>query len=134
MEKITKNFSMEEFVRSETAGRMGISNEPDSRARLAIINLCTKLLQPLRDAYGKPMEINSGYRCPALNEAVEGVPTSQHLKGEAADIRCDRPAELVRCLMDEGLDFDQCIRYSTFVHLSYKLEGENRRQFLKGKY
>lgn len=134
MEKITKNFSMEEFVRSETAGRMGISNEPDSRARLAIINLCTKLLQPLRDAYGKPMEINSGYRCPALNEAVNGAKGSQHMKGEAVDVRCDRPAELVRCLMDEGLDFDQCIRYSTFVHLSYKLEGENRRQFLKGKY
>ena len=134
MEKITKNFSMEEFVRSETAGRMGISNEPDSRARLAIINLCTKLLQPLRDAYGKPMEINSGYRCPALNEAVNGAKGSQHMKGEAADVRCDRPAELVRCLMDEALDFDQCIRYSTFVHLSYKLEGENRRQFLKGKY
>ena len=134
MEKITKNFSMEEFVRSETAGRMGISNEPDSRARLAIINLCTKLLQPLRDAYGKPMEINSGYRCPALNEAVNGAKGSQHMKGEAGEVRCDRPAELVRCLMDEGLDFDQCIRYSTFVHLSYKLEGENRRQFLKGKY
>lgn len=125
---------MEEFTRSETAERMGIRNEPGSRERLAIVNLCVKLLQPLREAYGKPMPVNSGYRCPELNKAVGGVPTSQHVKGEAADVRCDHPAELIRVLMDEGLDFDQCIKYSTFVHLSYKLEGVNRRQFLKGKY
>lgn len=133
MEKITENYTMEEFTRSETAEKLGIRNEPDSRAKLAIVNLCTKLLQPLREAYGKPMPVNSGYRCPELNKAVGGVPTSMHQNGEAADIRCDHPAELVRCLMDEGLDFDQCIRYSTFVHLSYKLDGENRRQFLKGE-
>lgn len=134
MKKITENFTMDEFTRSETAERLGIQNEPDSRAKLALVNLCTKLLQPLREAYGKAMPVNSGYRCPELNKAVNGAKNSQHMKGEAADIRCDHPAELVRCLMEEGLDFDQCIRYSTFVHLSYKLEGENRRQFLKGGY
>ena len=53
MEKITNNFSMEEFTRSETAEKLGIKNEPDNRAKLAIVNLCTKLLQPLREAYGK---------------------------------------------------------------------------------
>lgn len=80
------------------------------------------------------MKINSGYRCSELNAAVGGVPTSQHTKGEAADVACGHPAELVECLRKSGLDFDQCIQYSLFVHLSLKLTGMNRKQYLKGGY
>ena len=89
MEQITNNFTLEEFTRSETASRMGIQNVPGNREKLAIVNLCAKLLQPLRDIYGKPIRINSGYRCPELNKAVGGVPNSQHVLGEAADIHCE---------------------------------------------
>ena len=132
--KISDNFELREFTKSDTATQKGIANDPGVREVKAIENLVVNLLQPLREVYGKPMKINSGYRCPELNAAVGGVPTSQHTKGEAADVACEHPAELVRCLMDSGLDFDQCIKYSTFVHLSLKQDGENRRQFLKGRY
>lgn len=131
MEKITDNFTMEEFTRSDTAERMGISNEPGSRERLAVVNLCCKTLQPLRDAIGKPVRINSGYRRPELNKAVGGVPTSQHMKGEAADLAIDGKArELLDLLQEKGIPFDQAILYrkSNFLHVSLKLEGEQRGQ------
>ena len=133
MEKITNNFSMEEFTRSETADKLGIKNEPDSRAKLAIVNLCTKLLQPLRDIYGKPIHINSGYRCPELNKAVGGVATSQHQKGEAADLSIDGKAgDLLELIEENHLPFDQAILYRkrNFLHVSLKLEGEQREQII----
>lgn len=128
---MTKNFKLEEFTRSNTADANGIKNVPNADQKKAIENLCIKLLQPLREKYGKSMPINSGFRNDVLNKLVGGAETSQHKKGEAADIGCNKPAELVRCLMDECLDFDQCIQYPKFVHLSYKLNGANRRQFLR---
>lgn len=130
MTQISKNFKLYEFLRSDTALQKGIKNEPGGRERLALINLVTKLLQPLRDMYGKPMSINSGYRSIELNRAVGGAVNSQHTKGEAADVRCN-PSELVACLKKSGLDYDQCIQYPTFVHLSLKLEGMNRKQYFK---
>lgn len=132
--KISKNFELKEFTKSSTAKLKGIANDPGVNEIKAIENLATKLLEPLREKYGKVMRVNSGYRCPALNVVVNGVPTSQHVKGEAADIACEEPVELVECLRKSGLDFDQCIQYSTFVHLSLKLSGRNRRQFLSGRY
>lgn len=132
--KISENFELKEFTESSTAKLKGIANNPGVQEVRAIENLVTKLLQPLREKYGKAMRINSGYRCPELNVAVGGVSTSQHVKGEAADVACEHPAELVECLRHSGLDFDQCIQYSSFVHLSLKLLGSNRRQYLKGRY
>ena len=133
MEQITKNFTMQEFTRSETAEKLGIQNEPGSRERLAIVNLCVKLLQPLRDAYGKPITINSGYRCPELNKAVGGVPNSQHVLGMASDISIDGKArDLLEVLKESGLPFDQAILYrkQNFLHVSLKLEGEQRKQII----
>lgn len=132
--KLSENFELSEFTQSDTATRKGIANDPGVTEVKAIENLAVKLLQPLRKAYGKRMVINSGYRCPELNKAVGGVPTSQHVKGEAADVACTHPAYLVECLKKSGLDFDQCIQYSTFVHLSLKVAGANRKQYLKGGY
>lgn len=132
--KLSENFELSEFTRSDTATREGIVNNPGDKEIVALQNLVVKLLQPLREVYSKRMKINSGYRCPELNKAVKGSATSQHLKGEAADVACEHPAYLVECLKKSGLDFDQCIQYSTFVHLSLKLSGQNRKQYLKGKY
>lgn len=132
--KLSENFELKEFTDSKTASRKGIANNPGVNEVKAIENLVTKLLQPLREAYGKRMVINSGYRCPELNKAVGGVQASQHVKGEAADVACEHPAFLIECLKRSGLDFDQCIQYSTFVHLSLRLSGQNRKQYLKGKY
>ena len=123
MEKITDNFTLEEFTRSETAEQMGIKNVPGNREKLAIVNLCAKLLQPLRDIYGKPIRINSGYRCPELNKAVGGVETSQ-IDGKAR--------ELLELIEENHLPFDQAILYrkQNFLHVSLKVEGEQREQII----
>lgn len=131
--KLSENFELKEFVRSSTAEKLGINNVPDSNAIESLKNLCEKLLQPLRDAYKKPIKINSGYRSQALNNAVNGSKTSQHMKGEAADCAINGEAEeLLQLLIETNLDFDQAILYRSqnFLHLSYKLKGENRRQVL----
>ena len=77
---------LKEFVESQTADTLDIDNRPDWEAVINLRNLCREVLQPLRDYEGKPIHVNSGYRCPELNEAVHGVGDSQHLYGEAADI------------------------------------------------
>ncbi len=132
--KITKNFTLEELCHSNTAVAKGLKNIPDEKQTRNLKALAINLLQPVRDIYGKPMYINSGFRSPEVNKAVGGNPDSQHMKGEAADVASEHPVELVECLKRSGLDFDQCIQYSTFVHLSLKLSGTNRRQYLKGWY
>lgn len=132
--KLSEHFELEEFKKSDVAARKGIVNNPGECEVTALQNLVINLLQPLRNKYGKQMVISSGYRSPELNKAVGGVPASQHVKGEAADVACSHPACLVDCLKKSGLDFDQCIQYSRFVHLSLKWAGQNRRQYLKGGY
>lgn len=82
-----KYFRIEEFTRSATAERLGIDNTPDS---CIVENLCLlvdKILNPLREIYGRPIVVNSGYRCQKLNKLVGGVKYSAHLDGRAADIR-----------------------------------------------
>lgn len=94
MGTISRNFSYCEFEASDTAKRLGIINAITTvEVREAVRELVLTVLQPLRDDWGEPLHVNSGYRCPALNKAVGGVPTSQHVKGEAADIK----AESRRC-------------------------------------
>lgn len=136
MSKISKNFSWAEFTASDTAKKYGILNQiTDCDVRDNIITLVENVLQPLRDAYGKPITINSGYRCAELNKKVGGVATSQHTKGQAADCGCDDPLALARLVIELGLPFDQMGLYPTFVHLSYKREcnGKNRGQVFYAK-
>lgn len=129
MGTISKDFSYREFERSEVADAKRICNVITSfDVRDSIQALTENVLQPLRDAWGKPLKVNSGYRCKALNAAVGGVPTSQHLKGEAADIAAGDPVKLARLAVKLGLPFDQMILYPTFVHFSHRLNGEQRGQ------
>jgi uncharacterized protein YcbK (DUF882 family) len=81
-----------------------------------------------------PLHVNSGYRCPALNKAVGGVDTSQHVKGQAADIHAQgmQARELFNKIISMEIAFDQLILYPTFVHVSYNSEG-NRNQVLYAK-
>ena len=131
MGTISEDFSYREFEHSDTARRKGITNVITTVAvRDSIKALVDEVLQPLRTAWGKPLAINSGYRCRELNREVGGVPTSQHVKGEAADVACDTPRELAQLAYDLGLPYDQMIVYPTFVHFSHKLEGTQRRQVL----
>ena len=124
---ITKNFSWEEFERSNKADELGIDNAiPDENVADNIRALVFNVLQPLRDACGHPLKVNSGYRSKALNKAVKGAANSQHTRGEAADIHEDNPFTLAWLVLHIGLPFDQLILYDTFIHLSHKRNGPQR--------
>lgn len=134
MGTVSKDFSFREFEASETADRKRICNVITSwEVRDSIVALVENVLQPLRNAWNAPLHINSGYRCPALNAAVGGVPTSQHVKGEAADVSCDNPYRLASLAVCLRLPFDQMILYPTFVHFSHRLEGGQRGVVLYSK-
>ena len=141
MGTISKNFSYREFEKSETADRLGLCNVITTvRVRDAVRALTLSILQPLRDFLALAVLISSGFRCRELNIAVGGVDTSQHTKGEAADIYVlledgsRMPSvELARIIIQLGLPFDQLIIYPTFVHVSHKLEGAQRGNVLYNK-
>lgn len=92
--------------------------------------LVEDVLDPLREKYGKPISVNSGFRCPVHNRAVGGVVNSQHIKGEAVDIHCDDNHKIAEIIEHNGY-YDQLIIYPTFVHVSWKRNGGNRRQVLR---
>lgn len=132
-----KYFKIAEFVRSETADKRGINNRCKKEHVANITTLVNKVLDPLREAYGNPIRITSGYRCPELNKAVKGSATSDHVNGRAADIvgTPNTKAEnkkLFYLIQSLGLPFDQLINESDFswVHVSYRSESENRGQVL----
>lgn len=91
--------------------------------------LVTEVLEPARQRLGIPIMVNSGYRCPKHNALVGGVANSQHMKGEAADIRCADNKLLAEIIEQKG-NFDQLIIYPTFLHVSYKRHGNNRKQII----
>lgn len=131
MGDISKNFSLQEFEKSDTATRLGINNTiKDGFIKENIKALVDNILQPLRDKWGEPLFINSGYRCPQLNKEVGGVPTSQHCIGQASDVGCIDPYALAQLAKMMRLDYDQCILYPSFVHFSYRKDGGNRERIL----
>ena len=131
MGDLSKNFSWNEFTKSDTAARLHINNAITSwEVRDNIKALVEDVLQPLRDAWGEPLFINSGYRCLELNKAVGGAATSQHTKGMAADVGVTDPLALAKLAKKMRLDYDQAILYPSFLHLSYKKEGGNRNEIL----
>lgn len=129
-----KYFSIEELCRSTTAEKEGIANDPTADVETKLTALVDNVLDPLREWYGKPITVNSGYRSPELNKAVGGSNTSQHMKGEAADITAGSREENKKLFehIKGSLPFDQLIDESNFswVHVSYKSSG-NRKQVLK---
>ena len=130
-----KHFTIEELCKSNVATAEGIKNIPDALSRTRLITLIDKVLDPLREQYGKPIHVNSGYRCHELNKhpKVKGAWNSQHLRGEAADL--DNGKAENKKLFDilKTMDFDQLINEHDFawVHVSYKDKAKNRRQILK---
>lgn len=128
MVKLSAHFSLAEFLVSETAQKYGISNIPLPRDREALQDLVDYVLEPLRMAYGKPITISSGYRCEELNKRVGGAKTSQHCKGEAADLQCADLASIFGIII-ERLPYDQLIWEKGWVHVSYS--SKHRRQVLR---
>lgn len=131
---LTKNFSLEEMCMSNTARVKGLPNVPNAEQVKNLKQLCKNVLQPLRDHLGKPVVINSGFRSQAVNMAVGGANNSQHMKGEAADIKCkDYPyAKQIYAWIMDNLKFDQVILErkgnAVWVHVSYRTNGQNRQQ------
>lgn len=128
-----KYFTIKEMTKSSTAKANGIDNTPSDEGVLKLQKLIEAVLDPLREWYGKPIKVNSGYRCEALNKAVGGSDTSQHRLGEAADITVGTKKgnkKLFEYIKD-NLPFDQLINESNFswVHVSYR-EGRLRKQVL----
>lgn len=133
-DRVSKHFKFSEFTKSDTASRHHINNAiTDWEVRDNIIALVDNVLEPLREAWGGPLFINSGYRCKELNELVGGVETSQHRKGQAADVGVTDPYALAKLVQKMGLVYDQLGIYASFVHLSYNNDGENRKQIFYGK-
>lgn len=124
------NFTIEEFCHSETAQQNGIDNTPPEEAIENIETLVKEILDPLREILGKPVYIRSGYRSPKLNRLVGGVPTSQHTKGEAADIACSNNRVLFSIIKNNFV-FDQLIdeKNYSWIHVSYS-KSKNRNQIL----
>ena len=134
MGDLSRNFKWSEFTKSDTATRLHIQNEiTDWDVRDNIKALVEDVLQPLRDSWGGPLFINSGYRCPELNKEVGGAPTSQHTKGEASDVACSDPISLAKLAKRMRLPYDQLIIYYSFVHISHRRDGENRGEILYAK-
>ena len=127
-----KYFSIKELAKSETATRLKIDNTPTAEVVDNLTALVDNVLDPLRELYGKPIHISSGYRCPRLNKAVGGVANSQHLTGQAADINQGSHEEnrrLFICL-EEYCTFDQLLweNGGAWIHVSFRKDGKNRQQ------
>ena len=121
---------MKYFKMSEFECRDGCPMPASARENIEA--LVEAVLDPARERFGKPITVNSGYRCPRHNAAVGGVPNSQHMRGEAADIRLAEitdNAEIVSAIKENGR-WDHMIVYPTFVHVSWKRTGQNRKQII----
>jgi zinc D-Ala-D-Ala carboxypeptidase len=128
MTQLTKNFSLSEMTKSETAVRHGMENKPGPDEINNLLNLCANVLQPVRDHYGRGVHVNSGYRSPDVNAKVGGSRTSDHCRGMAADIEIPgvANADLATYIRD-NLSYTQLILEfytpgipdSGWVHVSY---------------
>lgn len=128
-------FTLDELIHSDTADRLCIDNTPTDDAIDNLDRLVTRVLDKLRDGWGRPIIVTSGYRCKELNTAVGGTHYSQHLKGQAADIVSDDFEAFRRFVRRwcKDNEFDQCIFEHgggrEWIHISY-VEGRNRRQII----
>lgn len=130
-----KEIEIVDLLWSDTAWKNNIYNRPSYKELCCLHDLIDNVLNPINLMVGE-LKINSGYRSEDLNEMVGGVPNSQHMKGQAADIRCGRSDKENVEYLDEVEDFakrylnyDQLIRYDTFIHVSYNAL-RNRRQYI----
>lgn len=129
--QLTKNFTLEELLRSGSAQRSGFKEQftPSPEVIANLTALAVHVLQPLRDYLGQSIFVSSGYRCERLNKAIGGAKTSQHLTGEAADIQATGTMEnlkLVEALKRAKISWDQCIiefvqpdGQPAWIHVSY---------------
>jgi zinc D-Ala-D-Ala carboxypeptidase len=134
--KISKDLTLAEVSKSNTAIKLGIDNDPKGEHLNNMIHTANAIFQPMREHFGKPIFVSSGYRSPELNKAIGGASNSQHCKGEALDIDNDAveyPTNKdIFEYIKNHLDFDQLIWEfdGAWVHVSYN-KDKNRKQVLR---
>lgn len=126
--KLSKYFELEEFLVSESAARLGISNVPGTGIHLRLERLA-ETMDEVRELLGHPVIITSGYRSDALNRAVGGVHTSDHIKGLAADFICPKfgtPAMVCKAIQDSTIQFRQLINeFNKWTHIAIPLSPDD---------
>lgn len=134
MSKISQYFSMEEFIKSATADRLGIRNFPNDEVACNLKILAVNVLDPIRELACGPIKITSGYRCCELNYKVGGSPNSDHIYGQAADFGPGYPVddldrwldEMYRLIIRSPIKYHQLIREPTWLHISYRIDNQCR--------
>jgi zinc D-Ala-D-Ala carboxypeptidase len=136
--KLSKNLTLKEVTKSDTANRLGIDNTPEDFDIKNLRAIAEEVFQPLRDHFGVPLFVSSGFRSKKLNKAIGGSKYSQHMVGEALDIDADVYGRVTNrelfMFIKENLIFDQLIwefgddDTPNWVHVSYKDKGQNRKQ------
>ncbi len=139
---ISKNISYKEATRSDTAKRLGISNDPDTQQLENMKHVAENVFQPLREHFGCPIYVSSFFRSGELNKAIGGSSTSTHMKGEAMDLDADVYGKISNGVIfnyiKENLEFDQLIwefgnnKNPDWVHVSLS-KSNNRNQILIAK-
>lgn len=139
--KLSKNLDLIEVTRSTEAKRRGINNSPTAEHLANLKLLAEKVFQPIREHFGVPIHISSGYRSRILNNAIGGAAKSQHCTGQAIDIDVDGSTITNKQIFDfikNNLEFDQLLwefgndENCDWVHVSYSKDG-NRKQILRAK-
>jgi hypothetical protein len=134
--KISNNFNLTELISSETALRKKIDNTPSDEVVKNLVSLVLNVLQPLRDKYGKPINITSGYRSPKLNSAIGGAKNSQHCLGQAVDFTVPKEDYKEVGAILQTLFVDQLIwefgneDAPDWIHVSFRI-GNNRNEYLR---
>ena len=142
--KLSKNLSLKECLRSDTAKRLGVTNQPHEDWVIENLRAVAEhVFQPVRDGIGVPVFVSSGYRSPELNKAIGGSVRSQHMEGRALDLDADVLGGTSNCdifnYIKNNLEFDQLIwefgddSSPDWVHVSYIYGGDNRGRCLKAK-
>ena len=136
--KLSKNLTLKEVTKSDTANRLGIDNTPEEFDIKNLRAIAEEVFQPLRDHFGVPLFVSSGFRSKKLNKAIGGSKYSQHMVGEALDIDADVYGRVTNrelfMFIKENLIFDQLIwefgddDTPDWVHVSYKEKGQNKKQ------
>lgn len=131
--KISQFFTLEEMILSQTAIRKSIDNIPTEEVIKNLELLCKNVLDNIRVKLSTPIHVSSGYRSPALNKAIGGAKTSQHVKGQAADISIHgvTTENLYNVIKGMGIEYDQLIQeFDSWVHISFNSAG-NRKENLR---
>lgn len=140
---LSRHFTLEEMTRSDTAARHSLENDPGKEEKINLAFLCMHCLEPLREAWGAPIVVTSGYRSKRVNELVGGTKNSQHTKGQAADIRPVHGEDFTKLfkLANRICDYDQLLfEYNKSngkvrcIHISCNKDISKNRHYTREKY